>query len=624
MPYKAAAYYDPAMAYVNSQSIRPATPDGTTPGWFRASITGAAPTEYAPGPAGKLWGRAAFARVGILSNSASAATGYGFDRAQMERTRTGNLLTVEQSSYEGRMCYTTAVAGASYSRSTDTVVTGRYSGKYLYQLPPVSNSYDLVRSFGTYQNVRDLRQNYAQLLTNPPLPGEQAFPTPPPVGTGPTIFTVSPNLLGLVAVVGGTPVSASIGIAAQSAGLTLRCDVLRYDAAFNLLSASAVTYVDVTSTAGFHWQTPAARLTLEATAAWAAVVPVVIAGSAQSSMAFYADQHRISTPTTVNPAVHPASPARTWQEPRKIVVKVRADRVNLATNPGFMAGIGGWSPVVTSGLPNTLTTKSVTGYSGNTVTVLSHTIPAVTTSSLIADGWYGATTAGMLSGPTGNTVAVTGLKPGTTYTASVWVKAFLGQAPVTCWFYDGTQYVRGTRTGYVGLGVPRTWERLSVTFTTSRTFSGDGILRVGWSADDMSFVYSNVSPSDLAPEHWRRTDAVATRDPWVSGMPYSTGDVVPDASGQNWYAILPSGVRVTLTSSWEMYVYGVLVEEGAALLPYFDGNSPGSEYLWENSTVNARSHYYRGLNLLRYRLDQAVRHYLPQGSSYQILYASAL
>lgn len=87
--------------------------------------------------------------------------------------------------------------------------------------------------------------------------------------------------------------------------------------------------------------------------------------------------------------------------------------------------------------------------------------------------------------------------------------------------------------------------------------------------------------------------------------------------------MIPSGARVTHTG-WEMYIDDILVELGSALLPYFDGNSPGAEYLWENGVANSRSHYYRGLSGLRYRLDQAVRDYLPQGSPYQILYASSL
>jgi hypothetical protein len=455
------------------------------------------------------------------------------------------------------------------------------------------------------------------------MPSEQAYPTAPPVGTGPTSFTVAPNLLGLVAVVGGTPVNAQVSVATQISGLTVRCNVLRYDASFNLLSTATVTYSDATSTGGLRWQTPTARLTLESTAVWAAVVPLVTAATAQSTMLFYVDQHRLYTPTTISPTVYPNSPARAWQEPHKMIVKVRADRVNYAANPAFTAGISGWSAVVTVGLPNTLTTKSVTGVDGTTTTVLSHAIPTVTESSLTADGWYGATTAGMLSGPTSNVIAITGLQPGTTYTASAWVQAALGQVPVTCWAFDGDQYVRGTRTTYVGSGVTRTWQRVAVTFTTAATFSGDGILRIGWSATDMAFVYRDVPPSDTEPEHWSRTTATATRGTWTAGTAYSTADVVPDSAGQNWYAILPSGVRTT-HPNWELWADDIMVEEGSELRPYFDGNSPGSEYLWENSTVNARSHYYRGINTLSYRLDQAVRRYLPQGSSYQILYASAL
>lgn len=623
VPYRASSYYDPAMTYVSSQSIRPASPDGTTPGWYRASITAAAPAFYSPGPAGKLWGTAAFARVGLVANSAAAATAYTFDRAQMEPTVSGNLLTVEQSSYEGRMCYTTSVAGASYSRSSETVYSGRYAGKFLYQLPPTSNTYQLVTSYGTYQNVLDRRQNYSLLLTNPPLPSEQQVPSPPPTGTGPTSFTVSPNLLGLVPVVGGTPVNASVSIATATAGLTLRCQVLRYDASYNALSTATVTYGDLTSTGELHWQTPTARLTLETNCAYVAVVPVVSAASAQSSMLFYVDQHRLFRPTTLSPTVFPNSPASTWQEPHTMIVRVRADRVNYATNPAFAAGVGGWSAKVTSGLSNTLTTKSVTGYDGTTSTALSHVIPSITTSSLVADGWYGVTTSGMLSGPTSNTITITGLQPSTTYTASAWVQQVSGEIPVTCWFYDGAQYVQGNKTTYVGEGAARTWQRLSVTFTTNTTFSGDGVFQVGWSAQELAFVYRDVPPSDLEPEHWSRTAVAPTRGAWTAGTAYSTGDVVSDASGQSWYAILPSGARTTITSGWEMWVDNILVELGDQLRPYFDGNTPGLEYLWENSTVNARSHYYRGLNALRYRLDQGIRRYLPQGAAYQILYAAA-
>jgi hypothetical protein len=622
VPFKATAYYDPAMAYVSSQSIRPATPDGTTPGWFRASITAAGPVGYTPGPAGRLWSRAAFARVGLVSNSASAATAYSFDRAQMEPTTTGNLLTAEQSSYEGRMCYTTATTAVSYTKSADIAVSGAYSGKYFYQQPAASNSYQLVTSYGRYQHALDVRQSYSLLLTNPPFPSEQEVPTAPPVGGGLTTFTVSPNLFGLVPVVGGTSVIAQVSIATRIAGLTLRCQVLRYDSSYNTLSTSTVTYGDLTSVGNLRWQSPTARLTLESACAYVAVVPLVTAGSAQTSMTFYVDQHRLYRPTTISPTVFPNSPAQAWQEPHTMIVKVKADRVNYATNPAFTAGVGGWSAKVTAGLTNTLTTKTVTGYDGTGTTVLSHAIPTVPTSSLIADGWYGVQTAGMLSGPTGNTIVITGLQPRATYTASAWVQPIVGQVPVTCWFFDGAQYVRGTRTTYVGAGVARTWQRLAVTFTTDGTFSGDGIFQLGWASQDMAFVYRDAPPSDVEPEHWVRTTAATTRGPWVAGTSYSTADIVSDSAGQNWYAQLPSGARTTV-GGWEMWVDNILVETGTQLRPYFDGNTPGLEYLWENGTVNARSHYYRGLDALRYRLDQAVGRYLPQGAPYQILYAAA-
>lgn len=623
VPYRTPAYYDPAMGYVSSQSIRPDTPDGTTPGWYRASITAAAPTTYAPGGAGKLWGRAAFARVGIVSNAVPAATALMFDRAQMEATASGNLLTAEQSSYEGRMCYTTAMAGAGFTRSTDRAASGNYSGRFFYQLPAVTNTYAVVQSFGTYQQAMRVRQNYSLLLTNPAQPSEQLAPPAPPVGTGQTTFTVSPNLLGLIPVVGGTTLVAAIAIATNTAGLTLRCNVIRYDSSYTVLSTSTVTFNDVTSTSGWHWQTPTARLILESTCAYVAVVPLVTAATAQTSMLFYVDQHRAFRPTTLSPSAFPNSPAQAWQDPHKTLVTVHADRVNYATNSNFSAGVGGWSAKVTSGLTNTLTTTSVTGYDGTTTTVLSHNIPTITTSSLTADGWYGVTTAGMLSGPTTNTITISGLRPSTTYTASAWVQPHLGQVPISCWFYDGTQYVPGTRTGYVGLGVTRTWQRVWVTFTTSSTFSGDGIFHIGWSADQLNFVYRDAPPSDREPEHWSRTTAAATVGTWTAGTAYSTGDIVSDGLGQNWYAVLPSGARTSITSAWEMWIDNIMVEKGSALMPYFDGSTPGLEYLWENGTVGARSHYYRGLATLRYRLDSGVRRYLPQGAPYQILYAAA-
>ncbi|MEV5265202.1 hypothetical protein AB0K70_07810, partial [Streptomyces werraensis] len=396
------------------------------------------------------------------------------------------------------------------------------------------------------------------------------------------------------------------------AGQTLHCAVLRYDANLNPIG-SPVLGEAVTTAGGNRWQQARATHTMDATAAWAAVVPRVTTGGA-SRVQFFVDEHRLWVPSTLATKSGGVSPARPWQAPRQLVIKLRATRVNYVKNPAFQNSLWGWTQEKDASVTASLTLAAGAGIAGNAAQFSIASVPTVT----LISGTSPRT--GVVS-QTAQPALVDRLKPNTTYTASVYVRPTASPVPVTLWAHDGTNVIRGTSTPILRPEVATDWFRLGVTFRTSSTYGGSLRMHLGYAADDVAAVFAAVPPGSNGAV-WAPLDQEPAAEPsWSQSAPYTAGAIVRH-DGVVWQALVPNGPYANTGPLTFLYDQA-LVEEADKVAPYFDGNEPSADYLWEGTPGDSRSHYYRGKRVSQYRLDQLIQRQIGVGASYRLVYASA-
>ncbi|WP_326745285.1 hypothetical protein [Streptomyces sp. NBC_01760] len=627
-------YGDPAFSHVTSAVYRAGGTTDTVGQWRRLSLTMIAPNaDYAPGPLGRIYGVFDQARVGVQSANMAVGETHQLAYIQFEKTPPGldtdtsqfgsNLFTLEQASYEGRMLYE-PVGGAgetnymTFSRTTERPSCGAYSGKFVYQSPPPTNSYTAVQNFGSYPNLSARRQTYADVkyrafTTDDALPG-----TNPSTNVGgtpiaaPATLTLRPLQAALVRVEPGITYQAQISAATEVAGQTFQCAILRYDANFNQIG-TPVTGTAVTTAGGFKWQQAAAQLLMEDTAVWAAVVPRITSGGA-SRFVFYTDEHRIWVPSTLATKKAGASPARAWQPPRQLILKLRATRVNYVKNPSFQNSVWGWTHVKDASVTSSLTLLTAGGVVGNGARYQMDASPAATLINGLSPR-TGVTTV------TGQNALVERLRPSTVYTASIYVRPIARAVPVTLWAHTGDTLVRGTSTPIFDTTGNTTWFRLAVTFKTNSTFGGSGSFTVGYAAEDVATIYRGAPPDSNAAI-WEPVDGdPAAYPPFDQTWPYIIDDRV-SYNGLVWRAIVNNGPFASI-GPFIFYMDQFLVEAADRVAPFFDGNQPSGDYMWEGAPGDSRSHYYRGKRVNQYRLDQIIQRQLGVGASYRVVYASA-
>jgi hypothetical protein len=634
VPYGPSVYTDPAFSYPTSATIRLGGTDPVNT-WRRLSLTIEAPNKlYAPGPVGAIYGVYDYARLGITSSAMAVGETQQMAYAQFERTPAGidtdtnqfgsNLFDLEQASYEGRLMFTPVGGGGetaymTYTRTNEYTSCGEFSGKFVYQSPPPANSYEAVRQFGSYPNLMAKRQTYADVKYRTFLPGEGTPDNPNGNGvTGgtpipaPASLTLQPQQTALVRVEPGVTYQAQVSVACETPGMQFRCAILRYDANLNLLGTFAAGD-PVTASGDYKWQQASATHTMDATAAWAAVVPRVTSGGA-SRVQFYVDEHRLWVPSTLANRSAGASPARPWQPPRQLLIKLRATRVNLVKNPSFQNSLWGWTQEKDASVTAALTLATGGGVVGNAAQYSITTVPSAT----LINGSSPRT--GVIS-QTAQPALVDRLQPDTVYTASIYVLPMAGEVPITLWANDGTNIIRGTSTAIFDPTGNTIWTRLSVTFKTSSTFGGSLQLYLGYAADDVASVYSAIPPGSNDAV-WEPLDEEPTAQPtWSQSAPYTAGAIV-QYDGTVWQSRVKNGPHANigpLTFRYDQH----LVEQADKLAPFFDGNEPSADYLWEGTPGDSRSHYYRGKRVSQYRLDQLIQRQIGVGASYRLVYASA-
>ena len=634
VPYGPSVYSDPAFSHPTSATIRLGGTDPTNT-WVRLSLTVQARNSYySPGPIGAIYGVYDYARLGITSSAMAVGETQQISYVQFEKTPPGidsdtsqfgsNLFDIEQSSYEGRIMYTPVGGGGetsymTFTRTNEFMSCGEYAGKFVYQSPPPANSYTAVQQFGTYPNLMAKRLTYADLKYRTFVPGEGTADNPNGTGyvggtpiAAPAVLTLNPLQTALVRVEPGVTYQAQISVAAEVAGQTLQCAIVRYDANFNLIGTYSAGPA-VTTAGSFKWQQASATFTMDSTAAWAAVVPRLTSGGA-SRVQFYVDEHRIWVPSTLATKAAGASPARAWQPPRQLVIKLRGTRVNYAKNPSFQNSIWGWGLERDASLSPALTMATGGGIIGNAAQFSLTTAPTAT----LINGLSPRT--GVIS-QVSQPALVDRLRPGTVYTASIYVLPQSSPVPITLFAGDGTNIIRGTSTPIFDPTGNTTWYRLSVTFTTSSTYGGSLQLYLSYSADDVASVYSSVYPG-TSDAVWNLLGYEPTSEPaWSQTTAYAAGAIVQQ-DGSVWQALVANGPW-TNVGPLAFRLDQLLVEQADKVAPYFDGNQPSADYLWEGTPGDSRSHYYRGKRVTQYRLDQLIQRQIGVGASYRLVYASA-
>lgn len=286
-----------------------------TKSWLTTSV----PTTYAP--AGRLlWNQAAYAGIGIKWTGLATGERHAFDNVQLEKAPSGNRLSWNATSWEGRRCYTSqsTVNYSNVSTSSDKALSGKNSGMIVYTGAPAGQ-------WGYWIN-----------------------PT-------------SPN--GMAPCIAGEIISGSVSVNMQraawwSAGLQF------YDATFTQLGSWNFSAYQQ-HPGGGKWDTSYVySMTVPSTAVWVAVVPHISVNStpaATDSIApigetAYCDMHRI----WARPYSLSGTPTA-YTTPRKLSISVKANRVNLINNPGLDADLWGWGFTPHGTIPNPLVWDGTTG-----------------------------------------------------------------------------------------------------------------------------------------------------------------------------------------------------------------------------------------------------------------------
>jgi hypothetical protein len=255
----------------------------------------------------------------------------------------------------------------------------------------------------------------------------------------------------------------------------------------------------------------------------------------------------------------------TYQPPKKLTIDVRAKRINILNNPGMDSNTNGWGAFGTGNAPFPMSRDTSVGRQRPGSLKFAVGSDLGTYSGLGTN--VGVAT--LTSWSTGN-VGGFGFKPNTTYTLSIYVK----RAP----------------------GCPDV-------FITSKS---------------AHTVVDQVASTALLPNHpelvegdwarlWLRVRTSADEDGTVS---FSVNVATAD--------ITSGGIAATFWAD------DALIEEGDQLLPYFDGSTPGSDYLWAGTPGYSSSHYYPEFRANAYRLSDIVHAAVPHGTQVDIRYAQPL
>lgn len=390
--------------------------------------------------------------------------------------------------------------------------------------------------------------------------GKIIYAGAPPGEWGYYIIPVTPT--GMAPCTPGETMNGSVSISMSraawwSAGLHF------YDASYNQIGNwSSSQYTQ--HPGGDVWATSTvSSVVAPANTAWVAVVPHISVNSTPSATDSIAPIGEVvyCDMHRVWPSPYNLKGAPTaYKPPRKLTIDIKANRVNLVHNPGLDTDRKGWGAFGTGSAPFPVSQDPSTGRQkpgSLKFTVAPNIASYSNVSSRIGSG--------LLFSWSTNNVGGFGLQPNTRYVASAYVRRTLECPPVSLTF------------GYPAIeGVLNTTDALA---SHPELIEGDWIRL--WGAFRTDTTDGNLSVSL----------GINTADVTASGMPAT------------------------------FWVDDVLYEQGDQLQPYFDGNSPGSDFLWAGTPGYSSSHYYREFRANAYRLNDIVRSRVPYGTQVEIRYA---
>jgi hypothetical protein len=525
----------------NSRVLGSSSPNINSTTTGRPWISATAPGIYRDG---SYWPRAAYAGIGAVWNTIPDANPQYVTNVQFEENNNyGNRLSLDAASYQNICCYapqtSTGQGGTSaVARTSERPYSGLYGGGMVF--------------YGATTSPRTIPSGLQVYF---PYPTEKAF------------CKVTP----------GETIKASVLVSLDRPGAQWFVAIVQYNDAGTIVAATynngTITNMNTHPGDGI-WQQGTHSVLVAGGATKAAVMPVIVVSGAPETEIAYMDNHFI---TGVTPGVSNAPTP--YANPRELRVKVKADEINYAMNSGFNASITGWgsfasglsgsfNDVYTSNWDSGVGYKSL-GSARVDVYDYSSTSTTLSPTSKIGLGsqrvWQG------------NALPqIPGLKPGHTYTFSVWVRKGPNCPDIGMSFYDAngqgmfgstsvdngmmySQATNGTRPEHVD----GDWVRLSQTYTL---------------------------PSNALPEYhiWV----------WIYGA---------DVLGS--------------PPPFSYWVDSVMVTETDHVVDHFNGDYGSADYLWEGTRNSSRTHFYQDLTHKRSRVDQIMSDNVPVGSNYTVLYA---
>jgi hypothetical protein len=366
--------------------------------------------------------------------------------------------------------------------------------------------------------------------------------------------------------------TGSVMIAHPRAGASVGVLLSYYDSSLNLLgqtkSGDSGKAALVTHPGGLQWveATLGDFPSFGTAIAWVGVSPYVSSSGEVTGEIYYSDSHILS----IDGGNYIPSD---WEAAQEMKIVVGADRINWASNPSIATSDASTFVNISAATTTYDNTQEYIGTTGSIKsTLLSTDVPGGSVN--VGVGTY--------PGPTGGTGP---LNP------------MVGLLPVGQW-YTFSQWVRPNSLD--PLACPPIYLGVQIGGLTSDNF---------FEGTNTAYVLANHGTDiNYVDSGWVRL--------WVSAFLPDTGSGITQVQTYSKSQEQLAGID---TIFW---VDDTLVEVGQALLPYFDGNSPGSDYLWESGgSTGGRSHFYRDLQVNKYRLSEIVQQNVPIGSNFQILYA---
>lgn len=313
---------------------------GASRTYVRPYIAATAPAPYRDG---SYWKQGY--GVGVTVGATTPDTNnQAFTNVQVERTPSQqNRLSVTASYYTDSCEYVAQkslaalgqAGSTNVSRSSEVVLAGNYSGKMRFSGVPVNDG----EGNPTYWPF-PTRNALVQIINNP---------------------------------AGQEIMRGSVSLSTTRAGTVWYPSFMFYDANFNLMAASTYqqAIINKTTHPGMGiWQSASILMDPAgvANAAWVGIVPVVVNNLGVPETVYMSGHSIVSI--TPNVTGYPS----TYVDPKKLTIDLKADRVNLARNSGFVNSIAGW----------TLT--------GGQINIVPDAVDTFTRT--VSNGWGSATTGG--------------------------------------------------------------------------------------------------------------------------------------------------------------------------------------------------------------------------------------